>query len=141
MPEMLDYVISNFYPEITHKEVADRNSAMFDSVVERTARMVALWQSVGFCHGVLNTDNLSILGLTIDYGPFGFMEHFDPKHICNHSDDKGRYVYEAQPEICHWNLNILRRELEPFMRKDSSEAALKENYWKHYTLAYNTLMQ
>ena len=59
----------------------------------RTAKLVALWQSYGFCHGVLNTDNMSILGLTIDYGPFGFMEYFDKNYICNHSDNEGRYSY------------------------------------------------
>ena len=68
---------------------------MFEELANRTIKMVALWQSVGFCHGVINTDNMSILGLTIDYGPFGFMEHFDPKFICNHSDNEGRYRYEA----------------------------------------------
>lgn len=67
---------------------------MFETIVEKTAHMVALWQCVGFCHGVLNTDNMSMLGLTIDYGPFGFMEDFDPNFICNHSDDQGRYSYE-----------------------------------------------
>jgi uncharacterized protein YdiU (UPF0061 family) len=81
---------------------------MLDLVVARTAKLAALWQTVGFCHGVLNTDNMSILGLTIDYGPFGFMEHFDPKFICNYSDHDGRYRYETQPEICHFNLEILR---------------------------------
>jgi len=55
-------------------------------VTERTAQMVAHWQAVGFCHGVMNTDNMSILGLTIDYGPFQFMDAYDPGHICNHSD-------------------------------------------------------
>ena len=58
---------------------------------------MALWQSVGFCHGVLNTDNMSIVGLTIDYGPYGFMERFDPDLICNASDDNGRYTYIKQP--------------------------------------------
>ncbi len=80
---------------------------MFEEIVSRTAKTVALWQCYGFCHGVLNTDNISILGLTIDYGPYAFMEHFDPAYICNHSDHEGRYRYEAQPEICHWNLEML----------------------------------
>lgn len=64
-----------------------RAKVMFEETVKRTAEMVATWQCVGFCHGVLNTDNMSLLGLTIDYGPYGFMDHFDPGHICNHSDD------------------------------------------------------
>merc|ERR1711933_461112 len=80
-----------------------------------TARLVADWQRVGFAHGVLNTDNMSILGLTIDYGPYAFMEHFNPKYICNHSDSEGRYRYEAQPEICQWNLEMLAQALNPIL--------------------------
>ena len=67
------------------------------AVSERTAHMMAAWQAVGFCHGVMNTDNMSILGLTIDYGPFQFLDAFDPGHICNHSDDQGRYAYNRSP--------------------------------------------
>lgn len=65
----------------------------FEELTRRTAHTVALWQCNGFCHGVLNTDNLSIIGVTIDYGPFGFMENFNPDFICNHSDKDGRYTY------------------------------------------------
>ena len=74
------------------------------AVTRRTAELMAQWQAVGFCHGVMNTDNMSILGLTIDYGPFGFLDAFDPGHICNHSDHQGRYAYARQPQ---------RRVLEP----------------------------
>lgn len=72
-----------------------RVQAMFEEIVKSTAKMVALWQCYGFCHGVLNTDNMSVLGLTIDYGPYGFLEHYDPNFICNHSDNEGRYRYAA----------------------------------------------
>ena len=72
-----------------------RVQAMFEEIVKSTAKMVALWQCFGFCHGVLNTDNMSVLGLTIDYGPYGFLEHYDPNFICNHSDNEGRYCYAA----------------------------------------------
>lgn len=89
---MLDYLIYNFYPYINEvfsgeEQKQMRTKVMFEELVKSTAKMVALWQCYGFCHGVLNTDNLSMLGLTIDYGPYGFMENFDPKHICNNSDD------------------------------------------------------
>uniref|UniRef100_A0A4W5NPF0 Selenoprotein O n=1 Tax=Hucho hucho TaxID=62062 RepID=A0A4W5NPF0_9TELE len=70
----------------------------------RTARLVAQWQCFGFCHGVLNTDNMSILGLTVDYGPFGFIDRFDPEFVCNASNRRGRYLYQAQPSVCRWNL-------------------------------------
>lgn len=72
---------------------------------------MALWQTVGFCHGVLNTDNMSILGITLDYGPFGFMEYFNRDHICNTSDDSGRYSYANQPAMCRWNCSKLLEAL------------------------------
>ena len=81
---------------------------------------MAAWQSVGFCHGVLNTDNMSALGLTIDYGPFGFLDAYDRRHICNHSDDAGRYAYNEQPYVVHWNLSRLASCLLPLV----SESAL-----------------
>lgn len=83
----------------------------FKRVVQRTAKLIAQWQTVGFCHGVMNTDNMSILGLTIDYGPFGFMDGFDGRHICNHSDHSGRYAWYAQPSVAKWNLYCLANSL------------------------------
>jgi len=85
----------------------------------RTARLVAQWQAVGFAHGVLNTDNMSILGLTLDYGPFGFMEVFDPGFICNHSDELGRYAFDRQAEVCYWNLACLAQALLPLVPKEN----------------------
>uniref|UniRef100_A0A8C4RJ00 Selenoprotein O n=1 Tax=Erpetoichthys calabaricus TaxID=27687 RepID=A0A8C4RJ00_ERPCA len=95
-------------------------------VVQRTARLVALWQCMGFCHGVLNTDNMSILGLTIDYGPYGFMDRFDPDFICNASDTGGRYSYRAQPSVCRWNLLKLAEALVPDLPLEVSRAVLEE---------------
>lgn len=112
---MLDYSIETFYPEIHRAYSSDRQQKyanFFKEVVLRTARLVALWQCVGFCHGVLNTDNMSILGLTLDYGPFGFMDLYDPDHICNGSDDGGRYTFIKQPEICLWNLRKLAEAIQ-----------------------------
>lgn len=89
---------------------------MVERITKETAELAAKWQCCGFCHGVLNTDNMSILSLTIDYGPFGWMEHFDPDYVCNHSDnDRGRYRYKAQPEICKWNLYKLCEALDPYV--------------------------
>ena len=122
---MINYLVENFYPAIADtfsaEQVDMRAKVMFEELVKSTATMVATWQCVGFCHGVLNTDNMSLLGLTIDYGPYGFMDNFDPKHICNHSDDKGRYRYEAQPEICKWNLGKLAEALDPVLPKQQSK--------------------
>ena len=90
-------------------------AALLEEVARRTARLMAQWQLVGFCHGVMNTDNMSLLGLTIDYGPFGFLDAFDPMHVCNHSDDQGRYAYARQPAIAFWNLHALAQALLPLV--------------------------
>lgn len=90
--------------------------------------MAAKWQCFGFCHGVLNTDNMSMVGLTIDYGPFGFMEHFDANYICNHSDDQGRYAYKEQPEICKWNLDQLSQAWHPYIPKQKTKQILEATY-------------
>ncbi|RXN22908.1 seleno O-like isoform X1 [Labeo rohita] len=126
--QLLDYVIETFYPEIQrrHSDRQERNASFFREVTVRTAKLVALWQSVGFCHGVLNTDNMSILGLTIDYGPFGFMDRFDPEFVCNASDKKGRYSYEAQPYVCHWNLARLAEALGAELQSAKAGAILDE---------------
>ncbi|KAG6591033.1 Selenoprotein O [Phytophthora cinnamomi] len=102
--------------------------------------MVAKWQTLGFCHGVLNTDNMSIVGDTLDYGPFGFMEHFDSKHICNTSDDRGRYRYEAQPEICKWNCGVLADQLGLVTERAGLEPTL-EAFDTVYQAEYMRLMR
>ncbi|XP_008567185.1 PREDICTED: selenoprotein O [Galeopterus variegatus] len=129
--QMLDYVVGSFYPEVQAAHGSDRvqrNAAFFREVTRRTARMVAEWQCVGFCHGVLNTDNMSIVGLTIDYGPFGFLDRYDPDHVCNASDNTGRYAYSRQPEVCKWNLQKLAEALEPELPRELGEAILAEEF-------------
>lgn len=106
---LADYVISHHYPELV--DHPHKYAEFFVKVVELTADLFAQWQAVGFMHGVLNTDNMSILGLTIDYGPFGFMEAYRSGHICNHSDYSGRYRYKHQPDVGLWNLNRLGEAL------------------------------
>uniref|UniRef100_A0A667Y6L1 Selenoprotein O n=1 Tax=Myripristis murdjan TaxID=586833 RepID=A0A667Y6L1_9TELE len=126
--QMMDYVIEMFYPEIqqNYPDRVERNVAFFKEVVLRTARLVAQWQCVGFCHGVLNTDNMSILGLTLDYGPYGFMDRFDPDFICNASDNSGRYSYQAQPAVCRWNLVKLAEALAPELPPARAETVMDE---------------
>jgi uncharacterized protein YdiU (UPF0061 family) len=110
---LADYVISNFYPELAKE--ANPYQALLAEVSRRTARLIAQWQAVGFMHGVMNTDNMSILGLTLDYGPYGFMEAFDAHHICNHTDSQGRYSYANQPQVGHWNCYALGQALLPLI--------------------------
>ena len=119
---LADFTINEFYPDLAGR--ADRHAALLGAIVRRTAHLMADWQAVGFMHGVMNTDNMSILGITLDYGPFGFMDGFDPAHICNHSDDGGRYAYNMQPTAAHWNLYALGQALVPLMEPDVIEAEL-----------------
>ncbi len=116
---LADYVIARYYPACA--DSANPYAALLEAVSERTAIMVAQWQAVGFCHGVMNTDNMSILGLTIDYGPFQFLDVFDPAHICNHSDTQGRYSYNRQPNIAYWNLFCLGQALLPLINTDGGQ--------------------
>jgi uncharacterized protein YdiU (UPF0061 family) len=111
--QLADFVIGRFYPEC--RNAPQPYAALLREVSIRTADLMADWQAVGFCHGVMNTDNMSILGLTIDYGPFGFLDGFNANHICNHSDTQGRYAYQQQPQIGFWNLHCLAQALLPLL--------------------------
>ena len=135
---LADYVIDNFYPAC--RDAPQPYAALLQAVSERTAHLMAAWQAVGFCHGVMNTDNMSILGLTLDYGPFGFMEAFNPGHICNHSDDRGRYAYENQPYIGLWNCSRLAQALTPLIDAEKCNAALAR-YEGAYLQAYHSHMR
>lgn len=122
---LADYVIRQHFPEIAEAPgTAASYFAFLREVVIRTARMIAHWQTVGFAHGVMNTDNMSILGLTFDYGPYGFMEAFDPDFICNHSDESGRYAFSNQPTIAFWNLCCLAQALTPLLPVEQCREAL-----------------
>lgn len=121
---LLDFVIDHHYPSLRDEVVP--YAALFEKVLQSTAELVSAWQSVGFCHGVMNTDNMSILGLTIDYGPYGFLDTYDSEHICNHSDTQGRYAYQQQPYIAHWNLVRLANCFLPFVKKETLVAILDQ---------------
>lgn len=119
---LADKVIEWYWPECL--ESAKPYAAMFDLIVDKTANMIAYWQAYGFAHGVMNTDNMSILGQTFDYGPFGFLDDYEPGYICNHSDYQGRYAFDQQPRIALWNLSALAHALSPLIEKTDLEAAL-----------------
>ncbi len=125
LARLVDFVIDRHYPEC--RDAANPLAALLGQVTRRTATLMADWQAVGFCHGVMNTDNMSVLGLTIDYGPFGFLDGFDPGHVCNHSDHQGRYAFARQPNVGLWNLHALAQALLPLMgqAEAASEAALE----------------
>lgn len=110
---LADYVISRDYPHLGQPGI-DTYQQWFAEILSRTATLVAHWQRVGFVHAVLNTDNMSILGQTIDYGPYGWLEEYDPVWTPNYIDNQGRrYSYGNQPEICRWNLYRLANALVP----------------------------
>ena len=118
LKELADLMLTHFYPECSVDP--DPYLSLFKAICVRNAKLVAQWQSVGFCHGVLNSDNISALGLTIDYGPFGFLDHFEIDHICNHSDQGGRYAYHRQPQIMHWNMACLASAMLPLLELNHS---------------------
>lgn len=119
---LLDHVLQAHYPECLQDE--QPCLAMFRAIVEANAELIARWQAYGFCHGVMNTDNMSVLGITFDFGPFAFLDDFDANFICNHSDDRGRYSYSNQVPIAHWNLSALAQALTPFVEVEALKQAL-----------------
>jgi len=120
-----DYALANFFPDVARvASEADRYATFLREVVERTARLVATWQGVGFAHGVMNTDNMSVLGLTLDYGPFGFLDAFEPGFICNHTDAGGRYAFDRQPSVALWNCHALAAALSSLIAESDAEVAL-----------------
>jgi uncharacterized protein YdiU (UPF0061 family) len=125
LAQLIDFTIARDFPDI-EGEVGAKRLRWFEEVCRRTALMVAHWTRVGFVHGVMNTDNMSILGLTIDYGPYGWMDHFDPDWTPNTTDaGNRRYRFGHQPRVAHWNLWQLANALYPVLGDaDALEAAL-----------------
>jgi len=143
---LADYVIDRFYPDCRQAPagVADTDAGpylrLLAAVTRKTAALMADWQAVGFCHGVMNTDNMSILGLTLDYGPYGFMDGFDAHHVCNHSDTAGRYAWDAQPAVGHWNLYRLAGALMPLVQDEDALRAVLAGYEGAFLAAFHHRM-
>ena len=139
---LADYVIAHHFPDAAAPVKNRKNpyQLFFMSVIKKTAEMIAHWQAVGFAHGVMNTDNMSILGQTFDYGPFGFMEDYDPVYICNHSDHKGRYAFNQQPKIGLSNLNALGYALMSLIPREALIGSLQE-YEPAFDKCYAALMR
>ncbi len=135
---LADTVIDHFYSEL--RSASNPYKALLTEITRRTAHLIAQWQAVGFMHGVMNTDNMSVLGITLDYGPFGFMEAFDTNHICNHTDQQGRYAYAAQPQIGHWNCYALGQAMLPLIGSvEDTEDALAV-YQPEFDQRYDQLL-
>ena len=140
---LADFVIDRFYPDCRNSARFGGNAyaAFLEAVSERTAALMAQWQAAGFCHGVMNTDNMSILGLTIDYGPFQFLDAFDPGHVCNHSDSGGRYAYDQQPNVAYWNLFCLAQALMPLIGDPDVAKAALDSYRSVFPAAFEARMR
>ncbi|TVQ28893.1 MAG: YdiU family protein [Wenzhouxiangella sp.] len=122
---LADHVIARNYPDL-HAH-ANPYAGLLEQVIERTASLVASWMLVGFIHGVMNTDNTSIVGETIDFGPFGFLDEFAPDTAYSYIDRRGRYAYNQQPAIAQWNLARLAECLLPLLDENAAAALEKAN--------------
>ena len=134
---LANYTIEESFPHIKGKN--DTYTLLFNEVMVITARLMSQWMSVGFNHGVMNTDNMSIAGLTIDYGPYAFLDDFKHENICNHTDHEGRYSFANQPSIAKWNLQSLMKALSPLADIEKMEKILSM-YEKIYTRYYHYYM-
>ena len=130
LQKLADFLLEESFPQLAGTE--DAYAKMFGEIVKRTAHMIAHWQSVGFNHGVMNTDNMSAIGITIDYGPYAFLDTFESGYICNHTDHEGRYSFDNQPRIGHWNLSQLGRALSPLITQEKMDKEL-EKYGDYFT--------
>lgn len=124
LKQLADYTIARHYPEVSNRD--DRYLAFFQKVCETQANLVASWVSIGFVHGVMNTDNMTISGETIDYGPCAFMDSYDPAAVFSSIDKRGRYAYGNQPTIAQWNLSRLAETLIELVNPDDSDDAISQ---------------
>jgi uncharacterized protein YdiU (UPF0061 family) len=130
------FVIEQHFPELLNEPTDLRPLRLLETIVERTACLIADWQSEGFTHGVVNTDNMSILGDTLDFGPFGFMETYNPEFSANASDDLARYQFDQQPEIGRWNCLALAEAISSLLPSRTIPAKLLRLYRQHYHQRY-----
>jgi uncharacterized protein YdiU (UPF0061 family) len=137
LQNLFDYCFKYHFIECTKAE--SPYLAMLEKIVHDTAKLIAKWQAFGFNHGVMNTDNMSIHGITFDFGPYAFLDDFEPNFICNHSDPKGRYSFDSQPGIGLWNLNALAQSFTPHLDIEQIKHALS-SYEPTLLKEYSTLM-
>ena len=135
---LADYTIEHSFPQLKGED--DGYIQLFEQVVFSTAQLIAQWQAAGFAHGVMNTDNMSIIGDTIDYGPYGFMDDLNWHYICNHSDYEGRYAFSQQPEIGYWNCGRLAQALAPLIDDTALLQQVLDRYPQIYPRTYKQLM-
>ncbi|MFK5938626.1 MAG: YdiU family protein, partial [Sulfurimonas sp.] len=135
---LADYVIEESFPHLQGQE--NLYLEMYKQIIKNTATTVAKWQCYGFNHGVMNTDNMSIDGRTIDYGPFAFLDDYEANYVCNHTDVNGRYSFKNQPGIAHWNLGQLAKALSPIINYEEATTVLNTLFGEYYEKEYLNLM-
>ncbi len=142
LERLLQHVVAAYYPHLAeaHADREQRLVAFYGELVERVARLAAEWMAAGFTHGVLNTDNLSLVGESFDYGPFAFLERWDPAFTAAYFDHSGLYAYGRQPLICRDNLRLLQEPLAMLLPRAPLEAAL-ERFAPAYDLHYRVRMR
>lgn len=139
--QLADFVLAGpLAPALARPESTNAYAQLLHEVADRTALLMAQWLGVGFVHGVMNTDNMSILGLTLDYGPFQFLDGFAPNRITNHSDTKGRYTLQMQPSIAHWNLAKLAMALHPLLDSPEQGVAALNTYRQAFERHFAAVM-
>ena len=137
--QLADYVIAQHFVHLADSPTP--YAALLRQIVVSTAQLIAKWQSVGFNHGVMNTDNFSILGETFDYGPYGFLDDCQIGYICNHSDHTGRYAYNEQPQIGLWNCQVLAASFANLIPSEATRSAIINDYVSEYNNHYIHLMR
>lgn len=138
LKRLADYCLQRFFPQFLDAE--QPCAAMYREVVERTAKLAAAWQAYGFVHGVLNTDNMSLIGETFDYGPYTFLDQYEPDHVANKNDHQARYAFHKQPSILLWNLAALAQAMLPLVEREQLEAEL-DRFQGLYEAAYLARMK
>ena len=140
LQQLIDYTISTDFPHLGEPS-PEVYIAWFEEVCRRTAEMIVHWMRVGFVHGVMNTDNMSILGLTIDYGPYGWLEDYDPNWTPNTTDaGLHRYCFGNQPQIAHWNLAQLSQAISPLIEQSEPLQQILDSYEKNYEYGWQSMM-
>ncbi|MEM8611856.1 MAG: YdiU family protein [Cyanobacteria bacterium P01_H01_bin.105] len=140
MSPLLNHVIEVYYAHLLAiQDPEERYARFYAELVQRVAQLAAQWMSVGFCHAVLNTDNMSVTGESFDYGPYAFLDKFDPRFTAAYFDYMGRYSYGKQPRVCEWNLQMLQKPLALIMSAEDLESGLAP-YRGHYYAAYKQRM-
>ena len=138
LKQLADYALEHYFPSA--QQQAQPYAALYTEVVQRTANLLAYWQAYGFCHGVMNTDNMALTGQTFDFGPYAFLDDYEPGYICNASDDYGRYAFNRQVDIAAWNLAAFAQALTPLVDGEQLRS-LHAQFLPQYQNAFLALMR